>query len=57
MPETQPLVTIRGVTKRYEQLEVLHAIDLDISPAAVTTIVGASGAGKSTLLQLLGTMI
>ncbi len=57
MPETQPLVTIRGVTKRYEQLEVLHAIDLDISPAAVTTIVGASGAGKSTLLQILGTML
>ena len=58
MPNSsQPLVEIRGVTKRYEQLEVLHAVDLDISPAAVTTIVGASGAGKTTLLQILGTML
>ncbi len=57
MPNSQPLVEIRGVTKRYEQLEVLHTVDLDISPAAVTTIVGASGAGKTTLLQILGTML
>ena len=58
MPNSsQPLVEIRGVTKRYEQLEVLHAVDLDISPAAVTTMVGASGAGKTTLLQILGTML
>ena len=57
MPNSQPLVEIRGVTKRYEQLEVLHAVDLDISHAAVTTIVGASGAGKTTLLQILGTML
>lgn len=57
MPNSQPLVEIRGVTKRYEQLEVLHAVDLDISPAAVTTIVGSSGAGKTTLLQILGTML
>ena len=57
MPNPQPLVEIRGVTKRYEQLEVLHSVDLDILPAAVTTIVGASGAGKTTLLQILGTML
>lgn len=44
------------ISKRYDSLEVLRDISLEIPPGKVTAIVGPSGAGKSTLLQILGTL-
>jgi sulfonate transport system ATP-binding protein len=46
-------VSLRGVTKRFGQHEVLHGIDLDIPVGQFVAIVGRSGCGKSTLLRLL----
>lgn len=51
------MIEIRNIVKRYGELEVLKGIDLDIVPAAVTSIVGPSGAGKTTLLQIVGTLM
>ena len=51
------MIEIRNIVKRYGELEVLKGIDLDIVPAAVTSVVGPSGAGKTTLLQLAGTLM
>lgn len=51
------MIEIRNIIKRYGELEVLKGIDLDIVPAAVTSIVGPSGAGKTTLLQIAGTLM
>lgn len=34
------MIEIRNIVKRYGELEVLKGIDLDIVPAAVTSIVG-----------------
>lgn len=51
------MIEIRNIVKRYGELEVLKGIDLDIVPAAVTSIVGPSGAGKTTLLQIAGTLM
>ena len=48
---TEPMVRIRGVSKRYGGKEVLHGIDLDVLPGSVMCIIGPSGSGKSTLLS------
>jgi polar amino acid transport system ATP-binding protein len=44
-------VSLRGVTKRFGDLEVLHGIDLDVDLHQVVCLIGASGSGKSTLLR------
>jgi putative ABC transport system ATP-binding protein len=55
---TEKLVTIRGVTKRYERgkqnIEVLHGVDIDIGTGEFLALMGPSGSGKTTLLNLIG---
>ncbi len=50
------MISAKGITKRYEQLDILKGIDLEVARGEVVSIVGASGAGKSTLLHILGTL-
>lgn len=50
------MIVTKGITKKFNQLEVLKGIDVEISTGKITTIIGASGAGKSTLLQIIGTL-
>jgi putative ABC transport system ATP-binding protein len=54
----EPLITLRGVTKRYEgnRQPALDAVDLDIEAGRITAIMGPSGCGKSTLLNLVGAL-
>ena len=46
-------VQVEGVKKRFEDLEVLHGIDLDVDLHQVVCLIGASGSGKSTLLRCI----
>ncbi|MCM2293133.1 ABC transporter ATP-binding protein [Allorhizobium sp. BGMRC 0089] len=46
-------VTLQKVVKRYGALEVIHGIDLDITPGDFVVFVGPSGCGKSTLLRMI----
>jgi polar amino acid transport system ATP-binding protein len=46
-------VSLRGVSKRFDELEVLHGIDLDVAEHNVVCLIGASGSGKSTLLRCI----
>jgi len=48
-----PAISVRGVSKRFGQTEVLHGIDLDIPQGQVTCVIGPSGSGKSTLLRCM----
>lgn len=50
------MIKARNITKRYDELEVLKGISLDIKAGEIVSIVGSSGAGKSSLLQILGTL-
>lgn len=50
------MLSAKNIHKRYDQLEVLKGVDINISKGEIVSIVGSSGAGKSTLLHILGTL-
>jgi ribose transport system ATP-binding protein len=47
------ILSVRGLTKRFDATVALHPLDLDIRAGEVTALVGENGAGKSTLLNLI----
>lgn len=50
------MLTAKGITKKYNNLQILKGIDVTINKGEIVSIVGSSGAGKSTLLHILGTL-
>jgi multiple sugar transport system ATP-binding protein len=46
-------VQIRGVTKRFGGVQVMHGVDVDIEDGEFVVLVGPSGCGKSTLLRMI----
>lgn len=50
------MLIAKGITKSYDDLQILKGINLEIKEGEVVSIVGSSGAGKTTLLQILGTL-
>lgn len=46
-------LTLDRVTKSYDQLQVIHGIDLYIEDGELVVFVGPSGCGKSTLLRMI----
>jgi ABC-type glutathione transport system ATPase component len=61
--ESEPLLCVRGLSKRYVQrrwfsretflIQALDNVDLEIGPCSTFALVGESGAGKSTLARCL----
>ncbi|MBW3539186.1 MAG: energy-dependent translational throttle protein EttA [Planctomycetes bacterium] len=49
----QYIFTIEGLTRIYDQTEVLHNIWLAFFPGAKIGVLGNNGAGKSTLLRIM----
>jgi ABC-2 type transport system ATP-binding protein len=52
-----PLITVRGLAKRYGSQEVLRGIDLDVEPGQVLGYIGPNGAGKTTTVKILTGML
>ncbi len=48
-----PLVSMRGISKRYGGVQALSDVDLDIFSGEVHALVGDNAAGKSTLIKAL----
>ncbi len=50
---SEPILSIRHLSKSFGSHEVLRDIDFTVRPGDVTSIIGASGSGKSTLLRCI----
>jgi sn-glycerol 3-phosphate transport system ATP-binding protein len=46
-------VSLRGIRKSYDGLEVIHGVDCEIRDGEFIVILGPSGCGKSTLLRMI----
>ena len=51
-----PLLKVRGLTKKFGNLNVLNGIDQDIFKGEKVVVIGPSGSGKSTFLRCLNCM-
>jgi fructose transport system ATP-binding protein len=52
-PAPQPLLTARGLVKRYGKVVALDHADFDLRPNEILAVIGDNGAGKSTLIKCL----
>jgi branched-chain amino acid transport system ATP-binding protein len=48
-----PLLSLRGLSRRFGGLTAVDAIDLDVSEGELVSIIGPNGAGKTTLFNLV----
>ena len=48
-----PIVSARGLRKRFGNKEILHGLDFDIPPGRIYGLIGHNGAGKTTTLNAL----
>lgn len=48
-----PLLSLRGLAKRYGAVQALAGVDLDVHAGEVLAICGDNGAGKSTLIKIV----
>ena len=46
-------IEARNIYKKFQNLEVLKGIDLEVNEGEVVAVIGPSGGGKSTLLRCL----
>jgi ribose transport system ATP-binding protein len=51
--DAPPLLRIRGVAKRFNEVVALRSADLDVRVGEVHALMGANGAGKSTLVKII----
>ncbi len=52
-----PAVHVRGLVKRYAEVDAVRGIDLDVAPGETFGFLGPNGAGKSTTIKILCTLV
>jgi L-cystine transport system ATP-binding protein len=50
------MISVKGLYKRFGDLEVLKGIDLDLEKGKVVVLIGPSGSGKTTFLRCLNVL-
>jgi ribose transport system ATP-binding protein len=48
-----PILDLRGISKTFHGVKVLHGADLTVRPGDVMALLGENGAGKSTLMKIV----
>ena len=56
MEHSAAAIAMRGLVKRYKQVEAVAGIDLDVRPGETFGFLGPNGAGKSTTIKILCTL-
>lgn len=47
------VLSIKGLNKRFDTVEALSDVNLDIAPGSIVGLLGPNGAGKTTLLRII----
>ncbi|MDD3699401.1 MAG: ATP-binding cassette domain-containing protein, partial [Atribacterota bacterium] len=55
--QTQPLISLKNVSKSFPGIQALNDISLDIFPGEIHAVLGENGAGKSTLMKILSGIV
>ncbi|MCG7508166.1 ATP-binding cassette domain-containing protein [Mesorhizobium retamae] len=50
---TEPILTARGLVKRYGRVTALNSADFDLYPGEILAVIGDNGAGKSSLIKAI----
>ncbi len=52
-PPAEPVISVRGLAKRYGELEAVAGIDLEVARGEIFAFLGPNGAGKTTTVEIL----
>ncbi|CAN5798556.1 sugar ABC transporter ATP-binding protein [soil metagenome] len=55
--ETQPVLALREITKRFGGATALSDVNFDLLPGEIHGLIGENGAGKSTLVKILSGLL
>jgi ABC-2 type transport system ATP-binding protein len=49
----EPVISVRGLVKRYDSHQAVAGIDLEVQPGEIFAFLGPNGAGKTTTVEIL----
>ncbi|MFZ9737943.1 MAG: ABC transporter ATP-binding protein [Prochlorotrichaceae cyanobacterium] len=56
-PAAIPMIELQGISKSFEQQNVINNVDLTIGRGEAISIIGPSGTGKSTILRIIAGLL
>src|SRR3954465_13680898 len=52
-PMPEPVISVKGLRKSYDDLEAVRGIDLEVGAGGIFAFLGPNGAGKTTTVEIL----